>query len=184
MAANPDYSECPACRADPPPFGACHALFGYGFPVDSLVHELKYDGRLAVSRVLGTLLGRTAVARGWQTGVDVLLPVPLHPDKLVERGFNQSVEITRWVARETALPCEPRALGRLRPTRPQVGLALEARHANLQGAFGVAGSWQGRRVAIVDDVMTTGSTLREIAWVLRRAGAARVDAWCVARTPA
>jgi ComF family protein len=177
------YSECSACRADPPPYDRCHAPYRYEAPLDGLIHELKYDGHLAVARVLGTLLGRSVRSQGLQHEVEVLLPVPLHPAKLAERGFNQSLEIARWVSRETARPCEWRALRRLRRTRPQVGLALEARLANLHGAFAVTGGVQGRRIAVIDDVMTTGSTLRECAWVLRRAGAASVDVWCVARTP-
>jgi ComF family protein len=115
--------------------------------------------------------------------VDLLLPVPLHPGKLVERGFNQSIEIARWVARETQRPCEARTLARTRSTRPQVGLPLVDRVANLQGAFEVPGPVRDRRVAVIDDVMTTGSTVREIAWALRRAGAGTIDVWCVARTP-
>lgn len=177
------YSECGLCRADPPPYDRCHAPFRYDTPLDGLVQELKYDGHLAVARVLGTLLGRSVASAGLQREVDVLLPVPLHPAKLAERGFNQSIEIARWVARETVRPCEWRALRRLRPTRPQVGLTLEARLANLHGAFAVSGDLQGRRVAVIDDVMTTGSTLRECAWVLRQAGAVTVHVWCVARTP-
>jgi ComF family protein len=177
------FSECPRCRADPPPFDRCHVPFRYDFPLAGLVRALKYDAHLAHARVLGTLLGRSLLAAGLPREVDALLPVPLHPDKLVERGFNQSIEIARWVARETQRPCEVRTLARTRATRPQVGLPLVDRVANLQGAFEVSGSVEGRRLAVIDDVMTTGSTVREIAWALHRAGAATIDVWCVARTP-
>jgi ComF family protein len=114
----------------------------------------------------------------------MLLPVPLHPGKLAERGFNQSIEIARWTARMLRRPYVARALVRNRATRPQVGLPLAERVANLQGAFAVAGSVRGKRVAVIDDVVTTGSTVREVAAALRRADASSVDIWCVARTPA
>jgi ComF family protein len=183
MRPDPPFSECPDCRADPPPWDRCHAPYRYDHPLDDLVHELKYEGHLAVARVLGTLLGRSVARHDLHAGIDVLLPVPLHPDKLVERGFNQSIEIARWVAREVGKPVAARVLRRVRATRPQVGLALEQRRANLRGAFAAAAGVQGVRAAVIDDVMTTGSTVREVAWSLRRAGAARVEIWCVARTP-
>jgi len=145
---------------------------------------LKYDGQLANARVLGTLLGRSVRRAGLHLEVDALIPVPLHPHKLAERGFNQSIEIARWVARESGRPYDRASLRRTRDTRPQVGLPLTERLDNLQGAFAATGSLRGRRVAIVDDVVTTGSTARECAWTLRRAEAAAVQVWCVARTPA
>jgi ComF family protein len=147
------------------------------------VQGLKYDGQLANARVLGTMLGRSVRPAGLHLDVDVLVPVPLHPEKLAERGFNQSIEIARWVAREVGRPCDCASLKRTRFTRPQVGLPLAERRENLQGAFAVTGSLRGRRVAVVDDVVTTGSTVRECAWALLRAEAASVQVWCVARTP-
>ena len=179
----PDFSECARCRADPPPYDRCHAAFRYGFPLDGLVQGLKYDGQLANARVLGTLLGRSVQRAALHLDVDVLVPVPLHPDKLAERGFNQSIEIARWVAREVGRPCDCASLRRTRATRPQVGLPLAERLENLQQAFAVTDSLRGRRVALLDDVVTTGSTVRECAWALRRAEVATVDVWCVARTP-
>jgi ComF family protein len=178
------FSECVRCRADPPPYDRCHAAFRYGFPLDGLVQGLKYDGQLAMSRVLGTLLGRSVQRAALHLDVDALIAVPLHPDKLTERGFNQSIELARWVARAVQRPCEHAWLTRARATRPQVGLPLAERLANLEGAFAATGAVLNRRVVIVDDVVTTGGTARECAWALRRAGASSVDVWCVARTPA
>jgi ComF family protein len=178
------FTECARCRADPPPYDRCHAAFRYGFPLDGLVQRLKYGGQLATARVLGTLLGRSVHRAALHLDVDTLIAVPLHPDKLAERGFNQSIEIARWVAREIERPCCHEILRRSRATRPQVGLPLAERLANLAGAFGATAQVEGRRVAIVDDVVTTGGTVRECAWALRRSGAASVDVWCVARTPA
>jgi ComF family protein len=102
---------------------------------------------------------------------------------LVQRGFNQSLEIARWTARYLGLALSTRCLRRRRDTRPQVGLSVTRRKANLRGAFGVAHGLSGRRVAVIDDVLTTGSTVGEIARTLRRAGVAAVEVWCVARAP-
>jgi ComF family protein len=186
MPRDPDCTprECARCRRDPPPYDRCHSAFDYDFPVDGMIQSLKYGGKLAMARVLGTLLARSVQSAGLHLEVDLLLPVPLHPGKLAERGFNQSIEIARWTARMLRRPYVARALVRNRATRPQVGLPLAERVANLQGAFAVAGSVRGKRVAVIDDVVTTGSTVREVAAALRRADASSVDIWCVARTPA
>jgi ComF family protein len=112
--------------------------------------------------------------------VDALLPVPLHPSRHAGRGYNQSAEIARWVGRALRRPVRERLATRRRPTSPQVGLSLDERRLNVAGAF-AAGAVHGLRVAIVDDVMTTGSTLEELARALRAGGAVEVQAWCVAR---
>lgn len=181
LPAGSPVGECAQCRVDPPPWDRCLAPWRYDFPLAGLIQELKYAGRLPVARVLGTLLARRAAAADLHHDVDLLLPVPLHPAKLVERGFNQSIEIAHWLARGTRRTLVVRGLRRTRETRPQVGLDLHERAANLRAAFDVTADFAGRRVAIVDDVMTTGSTVREIAGVLRRGRAARIDVWCVAR---
>lgn len=156
------------------------APFAYASPLDHLVHALKYRGQLATARVLGTLLADRVAQHGLHQDVDVIVPVPLHPVRHAERGFNQSTEIARQLGRRLRLPVEESLATRRRATPPQVGLHLEERRRNLAAAFG-AGAASGRRVAIVDDVTTTGTTLQELASELARAGAIAVDAWCVAR---
>lgn len=146
-----------------------------------MVQALKYGGQLALGRVLGQILAGRAAELGLHRDVDCLLPVPLHPRRLARRGFNQSMEIAWSAARRLALPVEPRLAIRGSDTRPQVGLTPAERRDNLEGAFAVPGSARGLRIAIVDDVITTGSTVTELARALHRAGAASVDAWCVAR---
>ena len=145
------------------------AVCAYAPPVDTLIHALKYGGQLAIGRVLGGLLARGASNFGLQLDVDCLLPVPLHPRRYAERGFNQSAEIARFAAGALALPVAP-------------GLAARRSDTRLQGAF-TAGQEpvRGRRIVIVDDVITTGSTVAELARALKQAGAATVDVWCVAR---
>jgi ComF family protein len=188
----PCLDLCRACEAGLPvpgqpfthesgPLRSCFAPFGYGYPMDHLVRALKYRGQLAVGRVLGTLLAGRLEALGLHAGVDVVLPVPLHPARHGERGFNQSAEIGRWVARRLQLRVDPRLAVRRRDTRPQVGLAVEHRHHNLAGAFAASTAARGLRIAVLDDVTTTGRTLQELAGVLMAAGAVSVDAWCVAR---
>jgi ComF family protein len=172
----------PASEPVPGPPGALrrvYAPFTYATPLDHLVHSLKYRGHLATGRVLGTLLADRLEVLGLHRDVDVIVPVPLHPARLAARGFNQSSEIARHVARRLRRPLDERLATRCRATPPQVGLHLDQRLRNLAGAF-VAAGVAGRRVAIVDDVTTTGSTLAALAAALHVAGATTVDAWCVA----
>ena len=191
---SPCLDLCPGCEAALPaaqvPSGVpagldrCHAPFLYAAPVDQLVHALKYRGALAAGRVLGTLLAADVAALGLHLDVDWVVPMPLHPSRHAARGSNQSAEIARWVGRALGRPSLPRALRRIRDTRPQVGLGVADRRANVDGAFVSAAGCAGRRIALVDDVVTTGSTLAAAAAALRAAGAASVDAWCVARAAA
>ena len=148
--------------------------------LDHLLHALKYRGHLATGRVLGALLARHVADLGLHREVDVIVPVPLHPERHAERGFNQSAEIARHLGRRLRLPVDESLAVRQRATPPQVGLHLAERRRNLADAF-FAGTVAGRRVVIVDDVTTTGSTLQELASELSRAGAIAVDAGCVAR---
>lgn len=180
-------AECPACAAAPPPQALALAALRYEFPVNHLVGRLKYAGRLAHAPVLGELL---TAAVGEHPGPlpDRLLPVPLHDSRLAARGYNQALEIARPVARFTGLPLETALLRRVRATQSQMTLDREARAANPAGAFAVdprrlAALAGLRRVALVDDVMTTGATLDEMARTLLAAGLEAVEYWVVARTP-
>lgn len=161
------------------------AACAYAFPLDALVQQLKFGGRLPLARPLGRLLA-DAVRR--ETGLRdgnplpaALLPVPLHPARERQRGFNQAEAIARVVATEMRIPLLADAVRRRRDTPAQSGLDLAARRRNLQGAFTVRGPLPAH-VALVDDVITTGSTMAALATVLRRRGVARVEAWAVART--
>jgi ComF family protein len=150
--------------------------------VDALIRDLKYRGQLSHASVLGQ-----ATARRWlrqharPPEVDALLPVPLHPARLRERGFNQSVEIARPLSRMLDLPLLQGVAVRQRATSPQTALSAEQRLHNLRGAFAVRREVQGLRIVLLDDVITTGATLNELAGVLKEAGAVRVIAMSVAR---
>ena len=187
----PCLDLCAGCAADfqaagepvldgPGPLRRTCAPYAYAWPLDHLVHALKYRGQLATARVLGTLLAQWLAARALQDEIDVLVPVPLHPARHADRGFNQSAEIARQVGRRLRLPLAVSLAVRRRATPPQVGLNLEARRSNLAGAFG-AGAVAGLRIAILDDVTTTGATLQALALALVQAGAVAVDGWCIAR---
>jgi ComF family protein len=174
-------SDCEACASEPPPYARCHAAFAYAAPVDLLVQALKYRGRLALGRVLGELLAASLTRAGPLDDIDVVLPVPLHPSRRAERGFNQAAEIARWTARRLGIGCDERLARRRIANPPQVLATLAQRRVNLRGAFGAdAARVAGRRLAIVDDVVTTGSTARALAATLLEARARRVDLWCVA----
>ncbi|MFZ5724520.1 MAG: ComF family protein [Pseudomonadota bacterium] len=152
----------------------------YAFPVDRLVQQLKFSGRLPLGRVLGTLLA-DRVRQDGSALPQLLLPVPLHPARERQRGFNQARVVADTTGRALQLPVDAATLQRRRNTPAQSGLDLAARQRNLQAAFRVCGPLPSH-VALVDDVITTGSTVLAIAGILRQHGVRRVDAWAVART--
>ncbi|WON73317.1 ComF family protein [Nitrosospira sp. Is2] len=172
-------SVCGACLANPPAFERSIAAASYAFPIDALLHSLKYEAKLALAPVLADLL---TVRISPADLPDFILAMPLHPAKLRERGFNQALEIARGVSKTTGVELLPLACRRVRDTRSQTGLPWKEREKNIRGAFTCEADLSGRRIAIVDDVMTTGATLNELAKVLRERGACNVSAWVVART--
>jgi ComF family protein len=186
----PDLDLCEYCQADlpwePPRHCGLVAALRYEWPADVLIRELKYQGDIAHARVLGELLAQ-AVRERAEALPRLLLPVPLHPARLRERGFNQALLIARFTARALQIPYARGALRRVRDTPSQTGLGKSQRFANMRGAFEIRGERALRRliraghVALVDDVTTTGATLRELQGALLQAGVARVDLWAVAQ---
>ena len=170
----------------PPPFAETIAALTYAFPVDRLIQRIKYGGNIALVDWAGAALA--AAVRARLTHRDPCLrpqrivALPLSASRQRERGFNQAGEIAARVARATALPVFA-PLVRVRAGPPQAALPWTARRANVRGAFAARGDVRGARIALVDDVMTTGSTLAEASRVLIDAGAHRVECWVVARTP-
>jgi ComF family protein len=173
---SPRGETCGRCRASPPAYDATVAALSYEFPVDVLVHALKFRGELALAPLFrGFLLAKIDPG-----SADCVIPVPLSRERLRERGYNQAVEIARALGR----PLELALCSRTRDTPAQSDLPLAERQRNVRGAFACARRLDGRSVAVVDDVMTTGATLGELAATLKAAGAARVENWVLARTPA
>jgi ComF family protein len=176
----PQPEACGRCVRRPPEIEAAAAAFEYRFPVDRVVQRFKFGGDLAAGRWLGLQL---AHAVGMAPRPDLLVAPPLAAARLRERGFNQALELAKVVAAERGVRLDPWVVERVRATAPQPGLGGRARRENLRGAFACRGALDGAHVAIVDDVMTTGATADAMARALRDAGASRIDAWVVARTP-
>ena len=169
---------CGRCQTEAPAYTASRALFRYSFPIDRLIQGLKYHGQLHHARVLGELLAAQLAER---QAPDCILPVPLHAARLRERGYNQSLELARAVARTLHVKLDYRSLTRTRPTPPQTGLPLDERARNVRDAFALAPNFSPRHVAIVDDVMTSGHTVNAVAKCLRHGGVEEVEVWVVAR---
>lgn len=167
----------PAAMADPPVFARARSVARYDETARLLVHRLKYGDRLDLVRALGRMMARAGEELA--ASCDVVVPVPLHRGRLWSRRFNQAMELGRIVARHHGRPVEPGLLARVKRTRPQVGLSRNQRGENLQGAFrvpdGAKPRLKGRRVLLVDDVMTTGSTANAASRALLRGGASAVD---------
>jgi ComF family protein len=160
--------------------GPVWALGAYDYPTDHMLRALKFRGERVYGRVLGTLLGelRASDARPLP---QLVIPVPLHRRRYAERGFNQAAELARYAAGALRLPMSERVLQRPHATLVQSDLPAAARHRNVRGAFEVVRRPVPLHVALVDDVLTTGSTLNEAARVLQMAGAASIEIWVVAR---
>lgn len=180
-------AACGECLRQAPPFERTCCVADYGFPWDRLISAFKFEARTELAAVLALRLHQAVLAAGGP-GVELVLPVPLSTQRLAERGYNQAWELARHVARLAGLPASADLLQRPLDAAHQASLDRTQRQKNLQRAFMVdprrRAQLQGRRVALVDDVMTTGTTVREAAAALLRAGAASVQVWVLARTPA
>lgn len=178
---------CGECLRDPPPFQACVCALDYAFPWDALIARFKFNGQVELAQVLVSRLHH-AVQQSRHTLPELLVPVPLSTARLAQRGYNQAWQLARQLAHRLSIAASPALLQRPVDTAHQADLPLRERRRNLIGAFyvdpGLRTRIQHRHVALLDDVMTSGSTLREATGTLLRAGARRVDVWVLARTPA
>lgn len=179
---SPGAATCGACLASPPPFATAHAAFAYAFPVNRLLQRLKYGGALALADWAAHAMVEEFVRRHEPTALRrVVVALPLSRERQRERGFNQAHEIARRVAAALELP-QTAALERVQGGPPQTSLPWRGRARNVRGAFACRVPVAGLHLALVDDVMTTGATLREASRTLLAAGAASVAVWVVART--
>ncbi|MDP1681155.1 MAG: ComF family protein [Burkholderiales bacterium] len=177
--AAPSASQvCGECLKHPPAFDRTRAALEYAFPTDKLIQALKYGGQLALAKLFGELL---AEALADQARPEIILPMPLHPARLKMRGFNQALEIAKVIAKRLDIPLAPGLAQRVVDTTPQASLPIDTRHKNVKGAFACDQDLHGQHIVVVDDVMTSGATLHELSKSLKRAGAAQVDVWVVAR---
>lgn len=177
-----NHLVCGACLSDPPHYDFTQAVFQYGFPVDALLQTYKYQHALHLSQTLGELMVKHITNVSQPSHVALLIPMPLHPARLKERGFNQSLELAKVIAQHTAIALDYQACQRIRNTPPQASLKLKDRVRNIKDAFACTRQLHGQHVVIIDDVMTSGASVNELANTLKQAGAATVSCWLVART--
>lgn len=168
---------CGRCLKRLPQFDRTLAVFAYAFPLDKLVQALKFGERLMLVDGLADSLVQRVKVRP-----DCIIAMPLHRSRLRERGFNQSQELARHIADSLDIPLLPHACQRVRDTPPQSALKWKERGKNMRNAFTCTPDLSGKHVAVVDDVMTSGASLNEVALALRNAGAREVSAWVIART--
>jgi ComF family protein len=174
-------ATCGRCLAAPPRFDAVITPLRYEYPADRAIQACKFRGDLSLGRSLAMLLAEAVRERG-EPLPEVLLPVPLHTARLRERGYNQSLEIARHLGRALGVPVDGGRLQRTRATAAQSGLDRRARQQNVRGAFALASTRALQsRVAIIDDVLTTGATVAELTRLLKDAGVAHVAVWALAR---
>jgi ComF family protein len=168
---------CGQCLTHMPSFDATSAAFAYAFPMDKLVQAVKFSGRIALTNQLADALASRITSRP-----DFIVAMPLHPLRLRERGFNQSHLLAERLSRHFGISSLINICSRTRNTPPQSSLPWQERGKNMRGAFNCSADLTGKHIAIVDDVMTTGTTIEELARTLRQKGAVKVSAWILART--
>ncbi len=178
----PVVATCAKCLKRAPSFDAAWTAFVHVAPIRRGVLRLKYSAEFEQARVLGTLMGRALAQRG-QPLPDLLIPVPLPRKRMFLRGYNQAQELARAVSRVVGVPIDVTAATLVRAPGDQIGQTAAQRRRNLRGAFRIDRDLDGKRVALIDDVMTTGATLDALARAARKAGAARIEAWALARAP-
>jgi len=160
-----------------PAFDHTVAAFAYAFPVDKLIQAVKFSERLTLVAQLADALALHIGARP-----DAIIAMPLHPLRLRERGFNQSLLLARHLAQRLNIPLLTHACERIRNTSPQSTLHWQDREKNMLKAFSCSVDLSGKHIALVDDVMTTGASIEELARTLRHSGAKEISAWVIART--
>lgn len=178
---------CGACLKKPPSFSRVEVPWRYAFPIDSLITRFKHQAKWPLGRLLGELLSQH-LQHAFDEGLsrpDLLLPVPLANKRQRQRGFNQAALLSEWLSPLLQVPLQTHWLQRVIDTPAQQLLDAATRKRNLRRAFSLApgSAVSGRHVALVDDVLTTGATAESLARLLKRAGATRVDVYCLARTP-
>ncbi len=175
-----DQLRCGQCQNKPPAFDHSLSLFRYEKETITLIHQLKFNEKLAYSRLLGGMLA-DAVDQNAIDLPDCILPVPLYKNRLKQRGFNQSVELARPVANAFSIPLNWKSVKRVRDTQSQTELDKQQRRKNIRAAFEIVEPLSAQHVVVIDDVVTTTSTVNEMAQLLKRAGIRRVDVWSIAR---
>ena len=174
---------CGSCLKNPPPFASTFALFHYQKPVDHLITSLKFGHNLIYAKILGELLTQFLQQKYFEKSKpEIIIPVPLHKNRLCERGFNQALEIARPISKHLNIPINQFYCERIKNTEAQSELSFNERGKNIKNAFAITQSKKYKHIAIIDDVMTTGNTVTELSKILRATGVEKIDIWCCART--
>ena len=179
--ATPESQLCGRCQQHPPAFDFCHAPLVYEDSIRRLHHNFKFHRDLTAGKALGILLAAELAHRA-RPLPELLLPVPLHPRRMRQRGFDQAHELARDLSRNLHIPYLPKLLHRCQNTAPQSGLRRTERQRNLQQAFRLRGAVPAQHIALIDDVMTTGATFEAVAKLCKAAGVETVEVWAVSRT--
>lgn len=175
---------CGQCLTKKPSFSRCISAFEYRYPVDKLIIKFKFSQQLIIGKALAYLAAEIILQQSDENELpDILIPVPIHPKRLRERGFNQALEIADVLSQRFDIPVDYQSCSRLINTASQKSLSAKLRRSNLKGAFSVKRSLQDQSIAIIDDVMTTGATAEALTCCLINAGARNVQVWTLARTP-
>jgi len=175
----PESRHCGRCLSEEPHYDTTAAALAYGYPLDAAIQAFKYRNALGLTRSFVALMDQ---AIGQPPRIDLVIPTPLSQPHLAERGYNQAHELARGIAQRRRLPLDAQALIRHQQGPAQAQLPWKERAKNIRGAFSTARRFDSLHVAVVDDVMTTGATLNEMAKTLKKAGAAQVSNWVLART--
>jgi ComF family protein len=180
-----DGNVCGSCLNSPPDFDATKAVFLYAYPVDAMMLSYKYGNSLNLGDTFGEFLAEKISVEDCLKNIDLIIPMPMHPQRLKERGFNQALEIAKVLVKNNKEKLDYKSTIRQTLTPPQASLPLKERVKNIKGAFKVNAEVKDmarKSIAIVDDVMTTGASLNELAKTLKKSGAAHVECWVIART--
>lgn len=179
-----DGLVCGSCLNASPSFDATHVLFTYDYPLDRLLQHYKYKESLHLANTFASLFIDKKLSKRLNTNpkIDRIVPMPMHDTRLKQRGSNQALEITRLISKHMQIKLDYTSCQRTKLTPPQASLPLKERIKNIRGVFHCQQDLQGLNIAIVDDVMTTGASLNELAKTLKQAGAAHVECWVIART--
>ncbi|WP_163835874.1 ComF family protein [Spartinivicinus ruber] len=175
---------CGRCYTQPPKFDQCLPAFCYSFPVDHMIHQFKFNGKLicgqALTYLLSEKLNQDYLNQPWP---ELIIPTPLHRKRELQRGFNQALLIAKQLSKQLKIPLHSRLIHRHKKTSAQTGLSAKERHVNIRYAFQLTCQSLPNHLALIDDVVTTGTTVNEISQLLKKSGVQKVDIWCLAKTP-
>lgn len=173
-------SHCGMCLKQSPVYDRTVTLFRYELPISQFIIQLKFNQKLIYAKLFGQLLAAQIHKQGILP--ECILPVPLHPKRLRERGYNQSLELARTISKELSIPMDVNTCQRVRHTQSHSLISAKKRQINIKGAFELSKNLPFQHVALLDDVVTTGATINELSQLLRSNNVQKIDVWCVART--